>query len=72
MSRYQTKIAAICAAKGLDGIEARIIEAWMRDEHGTLDGLSPAQFGAAVTSARLTAIAAGDAINEELARSYGM
>ena len=47
MSHYQTKISAILTESGRT-TEPRIVEAWMRSECGTLDGLSPAEFRAEV------------------------
>lgn len=72
MSRYQTKIAAICESKALDGIEARIIEAWMRLEHRTLDHLTREQFRREVLICFQLARAASQKENEDLARSYGL
>lgn len=70
-SIYREEIRRILAREGFIGIDPAHVEAWMRLEHSTLDGLSGAAFRREVmTSAKL----AGDAPAEsvELARSYGL
>ncbi|HQM37488.1 MAG TPA: hypothetical protein PLN64_01010 [Candidatus Bipolaricaulis anaerobius] len=50
----------------------RHVEAWMRIEHPTLDGLSPADFRVEVRFAVSAARQAGYAMNERLAASFGL
>ena len=72
-SFYQDEITTILAAAGdLPRVEARIIEAWMRVEHGTLDALTARQFREEVVVAAFCARDASDDQNEALARSYGL
>lgn len=72
-SFYQDEIRTILAAAGdLPRVEPRIIEAWMRVEHGTLDALTARQFREEVVIATFCARDAGDDANERLARSYGL
>ncbi len=47
------------------------VEAWMRSEHGTLDGLSRAKFDREVRIACATIDQAGPEMSAALARSYG-
>lgn len=54
------------------GRNPRHIEAWMRLEHGTLDGLSRAQFRREVKIAESCIDAAGDDKSEELAQGLGL
>lgn len=65
-SHYQNRIAEI-----VPDLPAAHIEAWMRLERGTLDGLSPEQFA---TEVRVGAELArsNPAESAELARSYGL
>ncbi len=73
MSYYQTAIRETMATIGRIGAaDPRHVEAWMRCEHSTLDGLSRSQFTAEVKIA-LDCIAAGPvADSESLARSFGL
>ncbi len=65
MSHYRERIAGVCEA------EPALVEAWMRLEHGTLDGLSPARFDAEARAC--AALVAHDpGVSRELARSYGL
>lgn len=66
-SRYQERIAE---AVGGD-VDAAHVEAWMRLEYGTLDGLAPAQFD---REARVGAelVRANPADSRRLALSYGL
>jgi hypothetical protein len=53
-------------------VDPRHIEAWMRLEHGTLDGLSEQQFADAMSAALAAAIEAGPTESEALAASFGL
>ena len=73
MSSYQDLIREQMARLGRVGAaDARHVEAWMRLEHGCLDGLSPAQFRAEVNVALRCIRACPLADSESLARSYGL
>ena len=73
MSCYQQKIRETMAAAGhIGAADPRHVEAWMRLEHGCLDGLAPAEFAHEVKAA-LGCIAAGPVSDSEaLATSYGL
>jgi len=73
MNRYQQLIReAIARAGQVGAADPRHVEAWMRLEHGCLDGLSRAQFVAEVKTA-LACIAAGPLPDSEaLAQSMGL
>jgi hypothetical protein len=73
MSYYQNAIREEMARAGRIGAaDARHVEAWLRLEHPTLDGLSRSQFTAEVKIA-LDCIAAGPtADSESLAQSFGL
>ena len=53
-------------------VDPRHIEAWMRLEHPTLDGLSEQQFAEAMHAALAVAIDAGPEQSEALAVSFGL
>lgn len=65
-SHYQVRIATMTAAS------PRYVEAWMRLEHSTLDGLSAAQFREEVRVAEACIAEAGAEQSERLAESYGL
>lgn len=73
MNHYQQLIREAMARTGRVGAaDPRHIEAWMRLEHGCLDGLSRQQFTDEVTIA-LQCVAAGPlADSEALAYSMGL
>lgn len=52
--------------------DPRVIEAWMRSEHGTLDALSPQRFAAEVDAAAACAEAAGTRLNDAMVASFGL
>jgi hypothetical protein len=54
------------------GFDARVIEAWMRVEHPTLDALSATQFAAEVEIAQACALEAGSRDNDALVASFGL
>ncbi len=54
------------------GIDPRHIEAWMRVEHPTLDGLTAQQFNDAMYAALATAMDAGPEQSEALAATFGL
>lgn len=53
-------------------IPAHHIEAWMRSERPTLDGLSPKAFKRLALDSHAQAAAAGSDLSERLADSYGL
>lgn len=67
MPSYQRRIAGIT-----DKYPPRLIEAWMRLERGTLDGLAPSQFRAEVEISVECIDAAGIPASETLAQSFGL
>ncbi len=71
-SLYQGRIAETLVGLGAPGASPRVVEAWLRLEHGTLDGLGGAAWVAAVRLALGCAQASAPAENEELARSFGL
>lgn len=66
MSPYQQRIATL-----VPDVNPLHVEAWMRDQHGTLDGLSPQQFSHEVHDAAILARANPD-LSESLANSIGL
>jgi hypothetical protein len=73
MNLYQQMVRESMAGAGRIGAaDPRHVEAWMRLEHGCLDGLSRSQFDAEVRIA-IECIAAGPlADSESLATSMGL
>jgi hypothetical protein len=73
MSGYAQMIRETLARIGRVGAaDPRLVEAWMRLEHGCLDGLSKSQFTSEVKTA-LQCIEAGPlADSESLAQSMGL
>jgi hypothetical protein len=69
---YQDTIREDLARQGKIGTNPRHVEAWMRLEHGCLDGLSVSQFSREVSIAVdcINACTATD--NERLAESFGL
>jgi hypothetical protein len=53
-------------------VDPRHVEAWMRIEHPTLDGLSQAEFIAEMHAALAATIDAGPEESERLAASFGL
>jgi len=73
VSAYEQLIRDAMARAGRVGAaDPRHVEAWLRLEHGCLDGLSPAQFRAEVNVALRCITACPLADSESLARSYGL
>jgi len=69
----ETMIREAMAALGRIGAaDPRHVEAWMRLEHPTLDGLTRAQFQDEVAAALDCIAAAPLAESEALAQSYGL
>ena len=64
---YQRRIA-----ERTSDVDPRHIEAWMRLEHPTLDGLSAAEFEREVDEAAALVRAAGTTESEALAASFGL
>ena len=64
---YQRRIA-----ERTHDVDPRHIEAWMRLEHSTLDGLSAAEFAREVDEAAALVRAAGTTESEALAASFGL
>lgn len=72
-SQYADSIRHELAAMGFVGMfDPRHVEAYMRLEHSTLDGLSAAQFRSEVAMAAECIRAGGVADAEGLALSYGL
>lgn len=67
---YQTYAQRIRAAA--PAFDPRHIEAYMRLEHSTLDGLSREQFAAEIVMAAMCIAEGGTDAAERLARSFGM
>ena len=73
MTLYQQMIRETMAAVGRIGAaDPRHVEAWMRVEHGCLDGLSASQFHSEVTIALDCAAASTEPQNDALAESFGL
>jgi hypothetical protein len=69
---YEQMIREAMARLGRIGEQhPAIVEAWMRVEHGTLDGLSKEQFQREVAISLDCAAQATTKENESIARSYG-
>lgn len=58
------------AREGRIGVDPRHVEAWMRSEHETLDGLG--DWKGSVLAAVACVDAAGPAMNEALAASFAL
>lgn len=71
MTPYQQTIREDLASLGLIGANPAHVEACMRQEHPTLDHLSPAQFRAAVKAGAEYAREAGEAMCAKLAWMEG-
>jgi len=69
LSHYQAAIAASPAARGID---PRHIEAYMRLEHATLDGLTEQQFAQEIIVCAECARSSGADNAEALAESMGL
>ena len=69
---YRDIIREHVARLGRIGVDPRHVEAWMRIEHGTLDGLGPGRFRNEVEVAIALIDRAGTAESEALARSFGL
>jgi len=68
---YRGYQAAIVAMIGDNAADPRHIEAWMRNEHGALDALSPIMFKHEIMVA-LECTVADRALSESLAQSMGI
>lgn len=72
-SFYATRIRETMAAIGkIAAADPRHVEAYMRLEHSTLDGLSPRKFRSEVAMALECIAATPTADSEALAASYGL
>lgn len=67
---YTARIAALL--NPIDNIDPRHIEAYMRVEHSTLDGLSVRQFAKEVCIAQACIRESGKEMAERIARSFGL
>lgn len=67
---YTARIAALL--NPIDNIDPRHVEAFMRVEHSTLDGLSARQFAAEVVLARDCIREGGRDMAERVAQSFGL
>jgi hypothetical protein len=73
MSGYEQAIREAMARAGrVAAADPRWVEAWMRLEHGCLDGLSAAQFQKETTIALECIAASAASENESLAESFGL
>ncbi|HPD73319.1 MAG TPA: hypothetical protein PLL30_16230 [Candidatus Krumholzibacteria bacterium] len=73
MNYYQQAIREEMAAMGRIGAaDPRHVEAWMRLEHSTLDGLSRSRFTAEVKTALDCIAAVPTSESESLAKSFGL
>ena len=69
---YAQEIREEAARQGRIGTDPRHIEAWMRLEHGCLDGLGKEQFRSEVKIALSCIDAATTQESESLAQSYAL
>ena len=69
---YEQMIREILAENEIRGIEPRHVEAYMRIEHSTLDGLSRRQFVHEVHVAVACIAEGGVAMAERVAQSQGL
>ncbi len=69
---YQQTIREMAAALGYVGVDPRHVEAWMRLEHSTLDGLSRMRFRDEVEIAIACIHRDGTQNSESLAQSFGL
>jgi hypothetical protein len=67
MNGYQQMVAEI-----VKDVPAHQVEAWMRLEHGTLDGLTQNEFNVEARLAAKVAKHAGPMASKELADSFGL
>jgi hypothetical protein len=65
-------IASVAASRGDTTTDPRYVEAWMREEHGTLDALSASEFEREAILGLQCAADSDDATNGALARSHGL
>ena len=73
MRSYQHQIKrALCGNIFGSNVEPRLVEAWMRLEHPTLDALSPADFNRLAAVASRCVYEAGLPESEALAISMGL
>jgi hypothetical protein len=72
MTHTQQSIREHLARAGRLGMDLRHVEGWMRIEHATLDGLSPAEFHAEALAAADCTTDAGPITSEALAASLGL
>ncbi len=68
---YEKMIREECARQGHVGMNPKLIEAWMRLEHGCLDGLSKRQFADEVAIA-IELVTTEPEASAKLAKSYGL
>lgn len=72
-THYQQLIRETMAKAGRIGAaDPRHVEAWMRCEHATLNGLSPRRFAKEVSIALDCIAAASTQESESLAQSFGL
>ena len=69
---YQRTIRETAARLGRVGVDPRHVEAWMRVEHPTLDGLDRRRFDTEVEIAVACIDHAGAEQSEALALSFGL
>lgn len=71
-SPYSESIRNIAARQGHIGVDPRHVEAYMRLEHPTLDGLSKNQFAKEVATGIACVMDDGATNAEGVARSFGL
>ncbi len=70
---YEEQIAEILKTERIRAVSPRHIEAWMRSEHATLDGLSVSAFRRDVIEfAQMIAHYKTEELSERLAKSFGL
>lgn len=69
---YQKLIREQAARLGRIDVDPRLVEGWMRVEHGCLDGLGTRQFNDEVAAAIACIDTAGIDASEQLADSVGL
>lgn len=69
---YDQTIKEEAIKQGYIGVGPRHLEAWMRLEHSTLDGLTKTQFSREVHTGIVCVQQAGIEASENLAKSFGM
>lgn len=69
---YKERIELTLKVLGRPEVDPGHIEAWMRMDHGTLDGLSPRDFRQAVKVGVEAVDQCGEKLSQEVASTYGL